>query len=96
MNKYEILYIIHPDLTEEAMTEEAEKYKAMIEADGGEVSNLEKWGKRKLAYEVKKQREGYYVLMNVVAKPETVNNLDRVFKISETVIRQLILREDEE
>ena len=56
MNKYEILYILNPELTEEEMNAEAEKYKAFMEQNG-EVTNIEKWGKKRLAYEVKKVRE---------------------------------------
>lgn len=95
MTKYEVLYILKPTLTEEEVNAEAEKNKALIESFQGEVTNVEKWGKKKLSYEVKKFNEGYYVLMNMTANTEAVNELNRLFKISDTVIRHLLTRVEE-
>ncbi|UNC93713.1 30S ribosomal protein S6 [Candidatus Contubernalis alkaliaceticus] len=95
MQKYETMYILQSQL-EEAKTEELiEKFKSIVEREGGEVSNLDKWGKRKLAYEVKKQKEGFYVLMNYTAPSKACDELERSFKIAEEVLRYLIVREED-
>ncbi len=92
MNKYEVLYIIRPTLTEEEMTQDTEKWKTLIESMGGEVTSIEKWGKKKLSYEVKKLNEGYYVLMNMTCNSDAVDELCRLFRISDTVFRHLLVR----
>ena len=86
--KYEVLYIIDPTQGEESITALVEKFKAMVEAEGT-LSNIEEWGKRKLAYEINDLTEGYYVLMNFESKPEFPAELERVMKITEGVLRCL-------
>ena len=87
--KYEVLYIIDPDLGEEGIAALVEKFKALVEAEGT-LTNLEEQGKRRLAYLINDKPEGYYVLMTMDAKPEFPAELDRVFKITEGVLRSLI------
>lgn len=96
MRNYEALYIIKPELEEEKIAAVVEKFKQLIVDNGGEVTQLEEWGKRKLAYEVKKYREGYYVLMNFKSSVEAARELERIFKISDDVIRYLLVRLDDE
>ncbi|MDP4144114.1 MAG: 30S ribosomal protein S6, partial [Bacillota bacterium] len=72
-----------------------EKFKGVIENGGGVVENIDLWGKRKLAYEINKINEGYYTLINFSADSELPKELYRVFKITDTVIRQLVVRVDE-
>ena len=86
--KYEVLYILNPALGEEGITALVEKFKAMVEAEGT-VSNVDEWGKRRLAYAIDAQAEGYYVLMNFESKPEFPAELERVMKITEGVMRCL-------
>ena len=86
--KYEVLYIITPTLGEESIAALVEKYKAMVEAEGS-LSNIDTWGKRRLAYEINDLTEGYYVLMNFESKPEFPAELERVMKITEGVVRCL-------
>ena len=86
--KYEVLYIINPTLGEESINALVEKFKAMVEAEGT-LSNIDLWGKRRLAYEVNDLTEGYYVLMNFESKPEFPAELERVMKISDGVMRCL-------
>ena len=86
--KYEVLYIINPTLGEESINALVEKFKAMVEAEGT-LSNIDLWGKRRLAYEVNDLTEGYYVLMNFESKPEFPAELERVMKITEGVMRCL-------
>ena len=87
--KYEVLYIINPNLGEEDTAALVEKFKALVEANGT-LTSIDEWGKRRLAYPVNDLMEGYYVLMTMDAKPEFRAELDRVFKITEGVMRSLI------
>lgn len=95
MRKYETIFIIHPSLDEEAVKAVVEKFKGVIEAGGGVVDNVDYWGKRKLAYEIKKVNEGYYTLFNFSAEPELPKELDRVFRISDNIVRHIIIKEEE-
>ena len=95
MRNYELLYIIKPDVEEEQLTALVEKFKALVEGQGAEVTKLEKWGKRRLAYEVDHIREGFYVLMQFKAEPAAAAELDRVMKITDGILRHMIVREDE-
>lgn len=87
--KYEVLYIIDPNLDEEGTAAIVEKFKAMVEAEGT-LTGIEEWGKRRLAYPINDIPEGYYVLMTCECKPDLPAELDRVFKITEGVMRSLI------
>jgi len=92
---YEVLYIVHPELTEEQVSEIMEKYKLIAESQGGEVESVQRWDKRRLAYEVMGQREGIYCLMNFKSEPKAAEELDRLQKISDDVLRHIIIRLDE-
>ena len=87
--KYEVLYIIDPAQGEEGIAALVEKFKALVEANGT-LTSIDEWGKRRLAYPINDLMEGYYVLMTMDAKPEFPAELDRVFKITEGVMRSLI------
>ena len=86
--KYEVLYIIDPTLGEEGINALVEKFKAMVEAEGT-LSNIDIWGKRRLAYLVNDLSEVYYVLLNFECKPEFPAELERVMKITEGGMRCL-------
>ena len=92
--KYEVLYIINPNLDEEGTAAIVEKFKAMVEAEGT-LTGIEEWGKRRLAYPINDIPEGYYVLMTCECKPDLPAELDRVFKITEGVMRSLITAVEE-
>jgi small subunit ribosomal protein S6 len=94
MRKYETIFILHPSLDEEAVKANVEKFKGVIENGGGVVDNVDSWGKRKLAYEIKKVSEGYYTLVNFTAGSELPKELDRIFRISDSVIRHIIVKEE--
>jgi len=94
MNKYETLYILNAELDEESRVSYMERFKKIIETSG-EIDTIDEWGIRKLAYPINKKNEGYYVLMHFKATPEVINELTRVFKITEDVMRHLIINEDE-
>lgn len=95
MRAYEVMYIIRPELDEEQTNAVIEKFKSLIENNGGEIAKLDKWGKRKLAYEIKRSREGFYVLMEYNGEAGTTAELDRVFRITDEVLKYLIIREEE-
>lgn len=92
--KYEVLYIIDATLEEEQKDALVEKFKAMVEAEGT-LTSIDEWGKRRLAYPINDMAEGYYVLMNCECKPELPAELDRVFKITEGILRSLIIAVEE-
>lgn len=89
VEKYEALYIIDPDLGEEATAAIVEKFKTLVEANGT-VDEIDEWGKRKLAYLINDKAEGYYVLVKFTSGPEFPAELDRVFKITDGVVRSII------
>ena len=86
--KYEVLYIIDPAQGEEGIAALVEKFKAMVEAEGT-LSNVDEWGKRRMAYAINDLTEGYYVLMNFETNPAFPAELERVMKITEGVLRCL-------
>lgn len=95
MRSYELLYIVKPDLEAEQVTALTEKFSELVKQHGGEVTQLQPWGKRRLAYEVQKFREGYYVLMQFKGEPSVAQELERVLKISDEILRYLTTRLDE-
>ncbi|MDO4541376.1 MAG: 30S ribosomal protein S6 [Bacillota bacterium] len=95
MRNYEAMYVLRPDMDEEQVNAAVEKFSGIIAANGGEVTKVDHWGKRRLAYEVKKLREGYYVLCYFKGGAELPKELERNFKISDEVIRFLVVREGE-
>ena len=92
--KYEVLYIIDPAQGEEGIAALVEKFKAMVEAEGT-LTNIDEWGKRRLAYPINDLPEGYYVLMNFETNPAFPAELERVMKITEGVLRCLITAVEE-
>ncbi len=95
MHKYELMYIISPTLDAEQTEAMVEKFKALIESNGGVIADLKKWGKRRLAYEINDLREGYYVVVNYQAAPTLAAELERVLKINEGILRSMIVRKDD-
>jgi len=92
--KYEILYIIDPAQGEEGIQALVEKVKAVVE-DHGTLTSVEEWGNRKLAYPINDLTEGYYVYMTCEVKPEFPAEMDRIFKITEGILRSLITAVEE-
>ena len=94
MNQYEALYIIVPDLDEEATHASIEKFKGIVETNNGEVTAIDEWGKKKLAYEIEYKTEGYYVLMSFNGAPELPKELERNLKIDEAILRYMVTRKE--
>ena len=92
--KYEVLYIIDPAQGEEGIAALVEKFKAMVEAEGT-LTNIDEWGKRRLAYPINDLPEGYYVLMNMETKPAFPAELERVMKIDEAILRCMVTAVEE-
>ncbi len=95
MRDYEVVYIIDPTLEEETVNALIERFSKMITDNGGEITKSDRWEKRKLAYEINGKREGLYVVMTFRAAPATRDELDRMMRIAEGVIRHMIVRPEE-
>lgn len=90
MRKYEVVLIFHPELDENALNDALEKVKGWITTAGGNITKLDAWGKRRLAYIIRKQREGVYYLVNAEFSATFANELDRNLRFHEPVIRYMI------
>lgn len=94
MRIYEELFIVKPDAPEEEIDQFIEQMQSVVTSPGGSVDKAEKWGKRRLAYKVDKYREGFYVLFQFNAAPETVKEFERRLRVSDLVIKFLTVRID--
>jgi small subunit ribosomal protein S6 len=92
---YELMYIVRPELDEEAVQQAVDRVNQLVESNGGQVRRVTPWGKRRLAYSVKDQHEGYYVVADVELDHARVQEVERVLKISDTVFRHLLVRQPE-
>lgn len=92
--KYETIFIINPNLTEEETAAMVEKFKTLISTNG-EMGDIDEWGKRRLAYLIDDLSEGYYVLMTFEAEPSFPAELDRIYKITDGIMRSIIICKDE-
>ena len=95
MHPYELMFIMHPGTEQPEQEAMIERVKALIETGKGTITEVKPWGKRRLAYEIADQREGFYVLVNFEAEPNVCKEIDRVLKIAEAVIRFMIVRTDD-
>lgn len=94
MKKYEVIFIIHPDASEEAIAEATEKAQEQVTRNGGIVLALDNWGRKKLAYEIKRLTEGIYIKMDIEGAAETLDAISRHFTLSEQVIRHQTIKLD--
>ncbi len=94
MRHYEIVFMVHPDQSEQ-VPGMIERYSATIQKDGGQVHRLEDWGRRQLAYPINKIHKAHYVLMNVEASNDAMDELTTTFRYNDAVIRNLVIRRDE-
>lgn len=92
MNKYELLYIISSDTSEEQREELIKKFASYVEGKGGIVDGMDKWGMRKLAYPINFKTEGYYVLMNITMNPQEIDAMSKLMNITEGIVRHLFVR----
>ncbi len=92
MRAYEVMVILEPSLEERTVEPSLDKYLNVIRKDGGTVDNVEVWGRRRLAYEIKKNAEGIYAVINLNAEPDTVKEFERQLGLNESVLRTKVLR----
>lgn len=95
MKKYEIMYILRSNLDAEAVKAEVENAKNIITSNKGKVLDVKEWGFKELAYEIAGNKKGYYVVMNIEADKEAVNEFNRIAGYSETIIRHIVVVEGE-
>ena len=94
MNKYESIVIINPNVDEAGLKALQDKFTGLIN-ENGKVESYENMGKKKLAYEVKKNKEGFYVLINFEAKPDSITELERNYRITDEVIKFIVVRKED-
>ena len=92
MHRYETLFIVHPELPEAQVRETVDRIRRLIEGMGGEVTELQDWGMRDLAYPIRKQPRGIYTLVQYAARPEVVKELERAMKLSDEILRFVSVR----
>ena len=93
MNKYESVVIINPGLEEVAIKALLQKFTDLINTDG-KVENIDEMGTKRLAYEIQKQKEGYYAVINFEANPSLIAELERVYRITDTVLKFIVVKKD--
>lgn len=92
MAAYEAVLIFNPQLEDEALENAITKFEEVVKAGAGEITKSDRWGKRRLAYEINGFNEGYYLFMEMNGSGSTISELDRVLRISDDVIRHLIVK----
>lgn len=96
MNKYESVIIINPNIADDEIKVIIENLKKIITDNNGSITKVEELGKKKLAYEIKKCKEGYYVVIYFEAEPKVISELERVYRIKDEIIKYMTIRTDEE
>ncbi|MFT8320964.1 MAG: 30S ribosomal protein S6 [Bacillus sp. (in: firmicutes)] len=94
MKKYEIMYIIRPNIEDEAKKALVERFNSILTDNGAEVAEAKEWGKRRLAYEINDFRDGYYQLVKMNATPVAVEEFSRLAKINEDIIRHIVIKDE--
>lgn len=94
MRAYEVMVILDPSTDERTVAPSLDKFLNVVRQDGGSVENVDVWGRRRLAYEVKKNAEGIYAVINLTATPATVKELDRQLSLNESILRTKVIRPD--
>ncbi len=95
MRDYELVIIVTPEIDETATAEVVDKVKTWITEAGGSIESSEEWGRQKLAYLIRNQKEGQYFLFNLKLEPTTIVNLERNFRLQESILRFLIINRDD-
>ncbi|WP_217588443.1 30S ribosomal protein S6 [Lentibacillus saliphilus] len=96
MRKYEIMYIIRPDMEEEAQTALIERFNKVLTDNGAEIEKVDDKGKKRLAYEINDYRDGHYIIINFSGDENAVNEFDRQAKYSDDIIRHIAIREEDQ
>lgn len=94
INKYETIFIVDATLSDEQIAATVEKFKSLI-AGAGEIESVDEWGKRRLAYPINDITEGYYTLVNFSAKSDFPQELERIYNITDGVLRSIVIKKEE-
>lgn len=95
MRKYEIMYVVRPNIEEDAKKALIERFEEILTSNGAEIIESKDWGKRRLAYEINDFKEGFYQIVRVKSTDEATNEFDRLAKINDDIIRHIVIREEE-
>jgi small subunit ribosomal protein S6 len=90
MRNYELAFVVDPEVEDSSLPEIEEKVKGWVEASGGAISNVDRWGKRRLAYPIQKKNEGYYFILQLVLPPQAGVEIEREMRLNEQILRYLI------
>jgi small subunit ribosomal protein S6 len=95
VRKYELTFIVRPDISDDAVNAAVEQVQNWITNEGNEVTRVDHWGRRRLAYPIRDQREGHYVKLDVSVKAESIAAIERNLKLNDAILRHLLVRLDE-
>jgi small subunit ribosomal protein S6 len=95
MRRYEVMVILDPELEERTVEPSLDTYLNIVRKEGGSVEKVDIWGRRKLAYDIKKKAEGIYAIIDLTAEPAVVKELDRQLTLNESILRTKVLRPDQ-
>jgi small subunit ribosomal protein S6 len=94
LRAYELMVILDPSLEERTVEPSLDKYLNVVRKDGGSIESVDIWGRRRMAYEIKKNQEGIYAVVSLTAEPDTVKELDRQLTLNESILRTKVIRPD--
>jgi small subunit ribosomal protein S6 len=92
MRRYELMVILDPNLEERTVAPSIDQFLGVVKTDGGSVEKVDVWGRRRLAYDIKKKSEGIYAVIDLTAQPATVKELDRQLNLNESILRTKVIR----
>jgi small subunit ribosomal protein S6 len=92
MRRYELMIILDPNIEERTVQPSIDQFLGVVKTDGGSVEKVDVWGRRRLAYEIKKKSEGIYAIVDLTAQPATVKELDRQLNLNESILRTKVIR----
>ena len=95
MRRYEMMIILDASLEEQTIQPSLDQFLSVVKTGGGSVDKIDVWGRRRLAYEIEKKSEGIYTVIDLMAEPDTVKELDRQLNLNEAVLRTKIMRPDQ-
>jgi small subunit ribosomal protein S6 len=92
MRRYELMIILDPNIEERTIAPSIDQFLGVVKTDGGSVEKVDVWGRRRLAYDIKKKSEGIYAVVDLTAQPATVKELDRQLNLNESILRTKVIR----
>jgi small subunit ribosomal protein S6 len=92
MRRYELMIILDPNIEERTVQPSIDQFLGVVKTDGGSVEKVDVWGRRRLAYEIRKKSEGIYAVIDLTAQPDTVKELDRQLNLNESILRTKVIR----